>query len=641
MDRLISQVYQPLVTVLMPVYNCEKYLSTSIESILHQTFTDFEFIILDDGSTDDSINIIQSYCAQDQRIRLIRNDQNMGIAYSLNKGINIAKGKYIARMDADDISKPERLEKQVEFLETHNEVGILGCCAQVVDASGKLIEHYSVPENHSLIVWILPFGRAFAHPTVMMRTDLIQNIGGYSTDIIYGQDVDLWIRAVGKTQFANLMEELFIYRTHANSVTGTHRQKQLENVSTSRKKFISDTLQQPVENGKIELLFQSIKPFHDLNAIQISQVIQLKINIFNDMKGKGYFRDDEMDCVLDYISKDIQRIIETNGRKNKLSLYQKIQGKARSTFHKITVNSGILKSPENVNRVNQKDISINWANDKKVCISIIILSYNRKDGLENLLRSILYQNLKGMDIEIILFNNYPDIDLTKKISKKVLDPLEKKFDVKIIQSKFNWRDRIRYALASMAKFETILFLDDDVILDDRNFIQYMYDNFMKLRDIDIISCWCSLWTNWTDNSFSFVSLTFEMTDSVELTSCDICGPGICMFNRKIILNENVFDIVTARDFPDAGDMAFSIIANMVHGSVGYYLPSSGMLRFHDDYEKNSLHNTPDLYKKRNGLYKDLYKKGYIPVIKRSSISTVPNSPEMIAIQKLCIKEQIW
>ena len=114
----------PKVTVLMPVYNCEKYLRESIESILNQTFKDFEFLIINDGSSDKSAEIVESY--NDNRINFVQNEKNIGLAASLNRGLDIAKGEYIARMDADDISLPERLEKQVRFMETNPQIGICG-----------------------------------------------------------------------------------------------------------------------------------------------------------------------------------------------------------------------------------------------------------------------------------------------------------------------------------------------------------------------------------------------------------------------------------------------------------------------------------------------------------------------------------
>jgi glycosyltransferase involved in cell wall biosynthesis len=143
----------PRISVVMSVYNGEKYLRQAIESILQQTYTDFEFIIIDDGSTDSSREIIQSY--DDKRIRLVINEQNIGLTKSLNKGIRLAKGEFIARMDADDISLPQRFEKQVAYLDSHPEVGVLGTYANIIDHRGKIINNIIFPTEHETILWTM------------------------------------------------------------------------------------------------------------------------------------------------------------------------------------------------------------------------------------------------------------------------------------------------------------------------------------------------------------------------------------------------------------------------------------------------------------------------------------------------------
>ena len=138
----------PQISVIMPVYNGERFLSEAVESILKQTYQDFEFIIVDDGSTDRSLEIIQYYQALDERIILIENGKNIGVASSLNKGISAAKGEFIARMDADDISLPERLEQQRAFMFTRPDLGVLGCNYYRIHADGELMDLCVLPESH-------------------------------------------------------------------------------------------------------------------------------------------------------------------------------------------------------------------------------------------------------------------------------------------------------------------------------------------------------------------------------------------------------------------------------------------------------------------------------------------------------------
>ena len=213
----------PKVTVLMPVYNGEKYLREAIDSILSQTFTDFEFLIINDGSTDRSVEFIKSY--PDPRIRLVHNETNLGLIPSLNKGVDLSQGEYIARMDCDDISLPQRLEKQVNFMDTHREVGVCGTWAKVIDINNNVVRNYKTPAGDMAgkLCW---WPSVFVHPTCMMRRELLKMIR-YSSDYPHAEDYDLWLRLCNKTGFFNLNQFLLLYRVHAENVTATKRTEQL------------------------------------------------------------------------------------------------------------------------------------------------------------------------------------------------------------------------------------------------------------------------------------------------------------------------------------------------------------------------------------------------------------------------------
>lgn len=220
----MAQSRMPKVTVLMAVYNGEKHLREAIESILGQTFRDFEFLIIDDGSTDSSREIIAS-CA-DPRIRLVRNEANLGLTKSLNRGLKLAAGEYVARMDADDVSLPERLERQVKHLDEHPEVGVCGAQTQAFgDGIRGWISHYYL--DHDIIKAALLIGSAISHPTAVLRKAFLDKFGlGYDEAAVCTQDYDLWVRCADRFKMANLPDVLLRYRRHAGQVTIQHERLQ-------------------------------------------------------------------------------------------------------------------------------------------------------------------------------------------------------------------------------------------------------------------------------------------------------------------------------------------------------------------------------------------------------------------------------
>ena len=191
----------PFVSVVMPVYNAEQYLNEAIDSILLQSYSNFELIIINDGSTDKSRDIISGY--QDKRIKLLNNDQNQGIVYTLNRGIENSRGKYIVRMDSDDISYPERIEKQVCFMEVHPDIGI---CAGLTETFGAYIERSSLPlRNPEEVKCSLLFDTAIAHPTVIMRAELLNKHHLRYQNYI-AEDYIMWVSALGHCKLSVLPE---------------------------------------------------------------------------------------------------------------------------------------------------------------------------------------------------------------------------------------------------------------------------------------------------------------------------------------------------------------------------------------------------------------------------------------------------
>jgi glycosyltransferase involved in cell wall biosynthesis len=230
----------PLVTVLMPVYNGEKYLVESIDSILNQSFKDFEFLIINDGSTDKSEEIIRSY--QDPRIRIINNEENMKLIASLNIGFKLATGKYIARMDSDDISMPLRLEKQVEFMENNQDISVCGSWALFYSDSNILRRGvFRMPSNPEQIRYSLLFRCCLIHPTIMLRKeDFINNGLFYDSEYECAEDFDLWNRAAKTLKFYNIEEIHLKYRLSPNGISRKHYHLQKTNSARIRNRIYEE-----------------------------------------------------------------------------------------------------------------------------------------------------------------------------------------------------------------------------------------------------------------------------------------------------------------------------------------------------------------------------------------------------------------
>jgi hypothetical protein len=205
-------------SVVMSVFNGQAFLAEAIESILNQTLDDYEFVIVDDGSTDRTAKILAEYASRDERVRVYRHE-NRGRAVSLNIGIGLARGKYIARMDADDIALPNRLREQIDFMDTHPEVGLLGGAFELISTNGRVLKTVRFPSEDSAIRAVMLACNPFSHPTVVMRKELVSATGGYRKALLDADDYDLWLRISERSQLANLEKCVLQYRVHSNQVS--------------------------------------------------------------------------------------------------------------------------------------------------------------------------------------------------------------------------------------------------------------------------------------------------------------------------------------------------------------------------------------------------------------------------------------
>lgn len=252
----------PKISVLMAVLNGEKFLCEAIESIIDQTYDDFEFIIVNDGSTDASEEIIQSYHNKDSRIKTLKNDENIGLAGSLNLGIQHTDGKYIARMDADDVSMPERFEKQIFYLDENPDIQVLGTNVFRINENGIILREVAYPTLSKDMRWNMIWGNnaVVCHPTVMMRTQWIRDIGLYK-DQQTSQDLELWSRVFNEEPLPiyNLQIPLLKYREHPTSISKGASLRQFQISNQTRMETINRNFNRSYTSKMVDA-FRTINP---------------------------------------------------------------------------------------------------------------------------------------------------------------------------------------------------------------------------------------------------------------------------------------------------------------------------------------------------------------------------------------------
>lgn len=216
----------PLVSVILPVYNAEKYLSSAIESILNQTYKNIELIVINDGSTDESELIIQKIVERDSRIVPISRE-NKGLIYTLNEGISLSTGKYIARMDADDISNENRIATQVDYLEKNKDICLVGSFFDSIDENDKFLSSITLCENDNEIKEWFFLGNPICHPSIMINKNIVGNDFLYDNDWDSAEDFELWIRLSLKYRMYNIPKPLIKYRIHSGSISSKKLKYQL------------------------------------------------------------------------------------------------------------------------------------------------------------------------------------------------------------------------------------------------------------------------------------------------------------------------------------------------------------------------------------------------------------------------------
>lgn len=274
----------PKISVIMAVYNGEKYLAEAIESILNQTFKNFEFIIVDDCSKDNSLNVIKDFAKKDNRIKIIFNKKNLKLPASLNKGLKIAKGKYIARMDADDISLPERFEVQYNFLEEHQEIFLIGGGAININEDNKFLYTFHPQTNLNRVKRKLSYLDCFYHPTIMFRNERIIK---YREKFIYAQDYDFYLNLLSKKKkITNIKDILIKYRINTNFTSFSRNAKQFLFAEKAKEFY-----RQRIKYGK-----------DDYISFDNKEILECDVNKLND-PNLMYF-----EISANYLKKDMKRV---------------------------------------------------------------------------------------------------------------------------------------------------------------------------------------------------------------------------------------------------------------------------------------------------------------------------------------------
>ncbi|MDT0631199.1 glycosyltransferase [Rubrivirga sp. S365] len=265
MERSLEEQAVPRVSVLMAVYNGEQYLAEALDSVLAQTLSDIEIVVVDDASTDGTAAILADYAARDGRLVVLRNEENRKLAASLNRGLAACRAPLVARADADDVNMPDRLEKQVAFLERHPEVGVLGSGFHRIGPGGEYLYSKGYAEDHETIRARQLFSGSLLHPSVVFRADVVRGVGGYDESYWTAQDTDLWARLHDRTRFANLPDTLVHYRTHGTSVVRTRGKAGLRLSLRVSQPLLEDRLERTLTDEEVAAVVTLYRGHHALN----------------------------------------------------------------------------------------------------------------------------------------------------------------------------------------------------------------------------------------------------------------------------------------------------------------------------------------------------------------------------------------
>lgn len=267
------------VSIILPAYNAEKYIGLAIESILHQTLKNFELVVVNDASTDSTKSIIEMYASKDSRIKVINNERNLYIGGALNKALAVSSNEFVARMDADDIAEPTRLEKQLNVLLSDDSIAVVGANIELIDEEGKTLGKREYPNTNAKLKSKIFKYSPFAHPVVMFRKSAVLEFGGYDPTKSPSEDLDLWFKIGTKYKFASVNECLLKYRVFKNS----HSNKRLKNTELITLKIRLDAVKKLGWKPSLDDILYNLGQFLTLWIIPAG----IRIKLFNFIRGSG------------------------------------------------------------------------------------------------------------------------------------------------------------------------------------------------------------------------------------------------------------------------------------------------------------------------------------------------------------------
>jgi glycosyltransferase involved in cell wall biosynthesis len=327
-------MHTPKISVIMPVYNAEPFLKESIESILNQTYTDFELLILNDKSTDNSLEVIKQCQQKDSRIVIIDKKINVGPANLRNEGMQIAKGDFIALMDADDIALPNRFEKQVEVLKNNPEIGVCGTWFTFFGSKQNKVIRHGEDHDHIKISFLHSCG--IGNPTVMLKKEALNGFE-FDNDYVPVEDYDLWSRLLPKTKFHNIQESLLNYRQHNNNISKT----KIDNVNKSIKRVKANQMTEFGINPtdpKIEFYINALSVKRGLLPDEVIEVINASKFLFSQNVKLKNFDHPQLE---EHIERTLIRTIR-NASKYNLSYYNHLRKNEKELFQKVNTLDKIV-----------------------------------------------------------------------------------------------------------------------------------------------------------------------------------------------------------------------------------------------------------------------------------------------------------
>lgn len=513
------------ISVIMPVYNtAEGFLREAIESILSQTFADFEFIIINDGSTTNAKDIIHSY--KDKRINYIENQKNVGLIKTLNKGLSLAKGEFIARMDSDDISLPKRFEKQVEFFDKNPAISVLGTWFKYIP-SGRIIK--PLTDSKAIKECFLVNSNAIGHPTVMFRKSMVNEFSiRYNEDALYVEDYELWLSLIDKVNFANIDEILLEYRIHKDSICQTNVISQ--SLNCQKIMFEAQGKYFNIDNQKAVNVIKKLKNNEKINSSELLAINKFANQIKKEIRKQGFRQAYE-------INKDFYKFAIKRCKKD-LLFYKLLWDKNLDKILKLRLGFKIINSIRFLYLGDKKLNNKNQIITPKV--SVVMALYNTPyKYLKPTIESILNQTFS--DFELIIIDDASSKEY-KTFLEKFKDNRIKYFKLE----KNSGPGHARNEGIKKAKGEYIAVADsDDVYMPERFETQLTF--FKNNPEIALTGCAFKFSNR---KKLAFVPISHNEIKTFMLFNSPLNNSTI-MFRRKKFLEKNLFyaeDINFAEDY---------------------------------------------------------------------------------------------